>query len=184
MWYVWALVRTLPRRALGGGVRTRPSASALLNTHASDTTHTQSVDRRRAVAAVLPPGALAGGRLGAQRAAAGTWKCSCRQSMPWATSRPISSPGWHHARRTVGIRMTAERLFWHCGAHTAEPKLGARRAIPPIPYYDRYYILLCSVARGVIVARINWRGRAAAAVVVYGGVGAASCEPAVAQHAY
>ena len=32
--------------------------------------------------------------------------------------------------------ITTERLFWHCGAHTAEPKLGTRGPIPPIPYYQ------------------------------------------------
>ena len=33
--------------------------------------------------------------------------------------------GCFHARRTVGIRTTllvTERLFWHCGAHTAKPE--------------------------------------------------------------
>ena len=42
-----------------------------------------------------------------------------------------------HARQTVGIRMallTAERLFWHCGAHIAEPQNGPMGPIPPIPY--------------------------------------------------
>ena len=44
----------------------------------------------------------------------------------------------HHARRVVGIRMTllpTEWLFWHCGAHTAEPKIGLIRPVPPIPHY-------------------------------------------------
>ena len=34
-----------------------------------------------------------------------------------------------HARRSAGIRMTLitpERLFWHCGAHTATPEIGPR----------------------------------------------------------
>ena len=52
----------------------------------------------------------------------------------------------HHTRRMAGIRMTllttvTERLFWHCGAHTAEPKVGLIR---PIPHYQS---LLFSVAR-------------------------------------
>ena len=41
---------------------------------------------------------------------------------PRACSRRRSP---HRARRTMGIRMTlptAERCFWHCGAHTAEAK--------------------------------------------------------------
>ena len=41
--------------------------------------------------------------------------------------------------------LTTEPLFWHCGAHTAEPEIGLIRPIPPIPYYQN---LLFSVARG------------------------------------
>ena len=44
-----------------------------------------------------------------------------------------------HARRIVGIRMAlaaTERLFWHCGAHTSKPRIGAWAPIPPIPYYQ------------------------------------------------
>ena len=61
--------------------------------------------------------------------------------------------------------LTTERLFWHCGAHTAEPKLDEAHtaepeidgmytaepeiddmsSIPPIPYYQN---LLFSVPRG------------------------------------
>ena len=46
----------------------------------------------------------------------------------------------YHARRTVVLRMTlptTERLFWHGGAHTAEPKLGLIGPILPIPYYQK-----------------------------------------------
>ena len=46
------------------------------------------------------------------------------------------------------IRMalvTTERLFWHCGAHTAEPNIGLIRLIPLIPYYQN---VLFSMARG------------------------------------
>ena len=47
---------------------------------------------------------------------------------------------------------TTERLFWHCGAHTAEPKVGPYGPIP----YDRY--LLISVARGSTLNRQNESG--------------------------
>ena len=30
--------------------------------------------------------------------------------------------------------LTIERLFWHCGAHTAKQKIGPMGPIPPIPY--------------------------------------------------
>ena len=30
--------------------------------------------------------------------------------------------------------ITTERLFWHCGAHTAKPKNGVWTPILPIPY--------------------------------------------------
>ena len=53
-----------------------------------------------------------------------------------------------HARRSMLIRMTllhTERLFRHCGAHTAEPAIGLIRPIPPIPYYQNW---LFSVAHG------------------------------------
>ena len=35
-------------------------------------------------------------------------------------------PGSHVGRSTVirMARLAAGRLFWHCGAHTAEPKVG------------------------------------------------------------
>ena len=55
-----------------------------------------------------------------------------------------------HARRAVGIRtrlLTTERLFWHCGAHTAEPRIVPMGTIPPIPSYQN---LLSSVARGTL----------------------------------
>ena len=45
--------------------------------------------------------------------------------------------GTDHARRTMGIRMTlltTERIFWHGGAHAAEPKIVPIGAILPIPY--------------------------------------------------
>ena len=53
-------------------------------------------------------------------------------------------------RATDGVNkdttpLTTERIFWHCGAHTAEPKAGTCGLIPPIPYYQ---CLLFSVARG------------------------------------
>ena len=38
-----------------------------------------------------------------------------------------------------------EQLFWHCGAHTAEPEIDDMSSIPPIPYNQK---LLFSVARG------------------------------------
>ena len=38
-----------------------------------------------------------------------------------------------------------ERLVWHCGEHTAKPKIGVWTPIPPIPDYPN---LLFSVARG------------------------------------
>ena len=41
----------------------------------------------------------------------------------------------YHARRAEGIRMTlltTERLFWHCGNHTAEP-LELASSSRPIP---------------------------------------------------
>ena len=63
------------------------------------------------------------------------------------TSRARARPGGH-ARRTMVIRMTLPTtgpLFWHCGAHTAEPKIGLIRPILPIPYYQK---MLFSVARG------------------------------------
>ena len=44
-----------------------------------------------------------------------------------------------------GNLLTADRQFWHCGAHTAEPKIGAIAPTPPIPYYQN---LRFSVARG------------------------------------
>ena len=40
-------------------------------------------------------------------------------------AKPQGAPSPHHARRTMVIRMTlltTERLFWHCGAHTARPE--------------------------------------------------------------
>ena len=42
--------------------------------------------------------------------------------------------------------LTTERLLWHCGAHTAVPKIGDISPIPPIPYYHQN--LLFSEARG------------------------------------
>ena len=40
---------------------------------------------------------------------------------------------WYHTSMVVRMTLlTTERLFWHCGAHTAEPKLGM---VMPIPYY-------------------------------------------------
>ena len=33
--------------------------------------------------------------------------------------------------------LTAERLFWHCGAHTAKPKIGLIGPIPPIPHHHQ-----------------------------------------------
>ena len=42
--------------------------------------------------------------------------------------------------------LTTERLFWHCGAQTAEPKVGD--VFPPIPPIPDYQNLLFSVARG------------------------------------
>ena len=41
--------------------------------------------------------------------------------------------------------LTTGRLLLHCGAHTAEPKIGDMSPIPPNPYYQN---LLFSVARG------------------------------------
>ena len=32
--------------------------------------------------------------------------------------------------------LATERLFWHCGAHTAEPKIDDMSSIPPIPYHQ------------------------------------------------
>ena len=45
--------------------------------------------------------------------------------------------------------LTTGRLFWHCGAHTAEPKIDDMSPIPPIPYYQK---LLFSVAEAASVA--------------------------------
>ena len=61
-------------------------------------------------------------------------------------------PG-NQARRTVGIRMTLlliERLFWHCGDHTAKAGIGLIRPIP----YD--HNLLFSVARGPATGNPKW----------------------------
>ena len=44
-----------------------------------------------------------------------------------------------------GNTLTTERLFWHCGAHTAEQKIGPIGPIPPIRVYQN---LPFSVARG------------------------------------
>ena len=49
--------------------------------------------------------------------------------------------------------LTTARMFWQCGAHTAEPKIGTSRLILPIPYYQ-YYEFCCflwHVARRAIV---------------------------------
>ena len=41
--------------------------------------------------------------------------------------------------------LTTERLFWHCGAHTAEPKLGLARPIPPRFRITNIGCLMCHV---------------------------------------
>ena len=54
-----------------------------------------------------------------------------------------------HARRMLVIRMallTTERLFWYCGAHTAEQTIVPIRDDFADPYYQS---LLFSVARGL-----------------------------------
>ena len=40
----------------------------------------------------------------------------------------------YHARRIMVICSPLSRLFWHCGAHTTEPKIGPVGPISPIPY--------------------------------------------------
>ena len=52
---------------------------------------------------------------------------------------------------------TTERLFWHCGALTAEPKVVPIGTIPPIPPIPDYQNLLFSVARGNGVGGRNTR---------------------------
>ena len=49
--------------------------------------------------------------------------------------------------------LTTERLFWRCGAHTAEPNIGTYGPIPPIAYYQ---YLRFSVARGGTGATPFW----------------------------
>ena len=52
---------------------------------------------------------------------------------------------------SIGMALLAtERLFWHCGAHTAEPKIGLIGPHSPIAYCRN---LLFSVARGDLCAR-------------------------------
>ena len=66
-------------------------------------------------------------------------------------TRSGPSPAGNHARRVVGIRIalrTTGRLFWHRGAHTAEPKIGPMGPIPMIPYHHQN--LLFSMARGAM----------------------------------
>ena len=62
-----------------------------------------------------------------------------------------------HARRAVGIRMavpTTERLFWHCGDHTAKKaEIGLHR---PIPHYQnlQFSVALWCGQRGVPFAPV------------------------------
>ena len=56
--------------------------------------------------------------------------------------------------------ITTERLLWHCGAHTAEPKLGPMGPIPPIFRINQS--LLFSVVRGTRVADRHRANRAIA----------------------
>ena len=42
-----------------------------------------------------------------------------------------------------GNLLTTERLFWHCGAHTAEPKLVPMGPIPPMPDYQFVFAVFC-----------------------------------------
>ena len=63
-------------------------------------------------------------RIGQKRPTGGAAAAACAAAKVQAARRCAPA----HARRAVGVRTTTlpttERLFWHCGAHTAEPKLG------------------------------------------------------------
>ena len=54
-----------------------------------------------------------------------------------------------------GNLLTTDGQFWHYGARTAEPKIGAIAPIPPIPPIPYYQTLLFSVARGTCNVRIG-----------------------------
>ena len=65
--------------------------------------------------------------------------------------------------------LTTERLFWHCGAHTAKPNISPTRPIPPIPYTD-----ICCFLRHVVGVPNPLRRSAARRVFLFGGVFGAS----------
>ena len=91
------------------------------------------------------PGLCAPGRVGAPIAV--DWEGHDGHSWPYTYRHRYSLCESSVPPRATdnGNLLTTEHLFWHCGAHTAEPKIVPIGTIPPIPCYQN---LLFSVARG------------------------------------